>query len=566
MQRPSLFTRDPATLFSALPGPLRERLGIGSCGVRNLLDMAGRGLDAPHNAALGAVYADMLFSALGESPLNGELAGRILNIPELRELIEPDRAALLRSLADAWQRPANLSYFQNLAARRDMAKLRGFLEGRICAEPDNLFWREQALTLAISEGDPDFALAALDSDVLRGLAPVHAAGRWQAFYMAGRHDEGADLAQETEALFGAGFAHARAAESALAGGGRGEGLCRLLASLARSPWRVNELLRASELLDGQDQETAPMRGQVCVLLYTWNKADDLDAALAALARSDLGLARIAALNNGSTDHTARVLAKWQGEFGRDRMSVVELPVNVGAPAARNWLLHAEAKDADWLVYLDDDALVPRDWLGRLGAAVQRLPEAGVWGCRVVDDAQPLLAQSADYHLTPPGAALADAPDLSRIEPHPFKLSNLQIQGLDRGQFNYVRPCASVTGCCHLFRRDRLLEAGDFSLYLSPSQYDDMERDLRMLAKGRLAAYQGHLRVRHRKRTGRSTLVPGQENANALGNRYKMQVLHGAEEIAEATRKDAEAVLADLQARMERVRPALEEQCATDQDS
>lgn len=562
----SLFTRDPAILLPALPDVVQANLTIGSCGMLHLLDTVGRGLSAPHNEALGAVYADMLLSALGESPLSGELAGQILNIPSVVPLLGAERVAMLQALSLAWKRPANLSYLQNLSARRDMDRLRSFLFGRIEAEPENLFWREQALTFSIAEGDADSATRALNCDMLRRLAPVHAAAQWQVAFLAGKHQEAGLLAPKTLPLFGTGFARTRQAEALLADGGRAAGTALLLDALSAAPWRTSELLRVSELLDGTDSATAPMRGQVCVLLYTWNKAEDLDAALGALAASDLGLAHIAALNNGSSDHTATVLAKWQGELGRGRMRIVELPVNVGAPAARNWLQHAEAGDADWLVYLDDDALVPQDWLGRFGAAVHRQPEAGVWGCRVVDDAQPLLVQSVDYHLLTPREPLAEEPQLDRTEPHPFKLSNLHLQGLDRGQFNYVRPCASVTGCCHLFQRERLQEAGDFSLYLSPSQYDDMERDLRMLAKGRLAAYQGHLRVRHRKRTGRSSLLPGQENSNALGNRYKMQVMHAAPEIQASTLTVHAAAQADLATRMKQVWPEQEARCATEPDS
>lgn len=554
----TLFTRDPATLLAALPAGARARLLTGSCGMLQLAEIAGLILAAPHNDILGAVCADMLLSALGESPLNGELAGRMLALPGLSELLGPERRDLLRAVAEAWKRPANDGYLRKLMARREMDKLRSYLAARMEAEPENLFWREQATILAMAEGDAEFAALALGGDALRTPAPVRAAARWQLLFLTGRLDEAARLAEDMEPLYGPGCARARAAEAALAGGGREEGLGLLLEALAAAPWRVNELLRAHELLEGEDRAVAPMRGAVRILLYTWNKAEDLDATLGALVRSDLGLARVVALNNGSTDRTAQVLGKWQAELGRERLRIVELPVNIGAPAARNWLLHAEAGDADWLVYLDDDALVPPDWLGRFGAAVRRLPEAGVWGCRVVDDAQPLLCQAVDYHFNPPlpDAAAANVPDLASLQPHPFKLSRLHLQGPDRGQFDYVRPCASVTGCCHLFRRERLEETGDFSLFLSPSQYDDVERDLRMLAGGRLAGYQGHLRVRHRKRSGRSSLLSETENANALGNRYKMQILHDAGEIAASVRADQEALDEDFAARLERVRAAL----------
>lgn len=575
-RHPLLRLPAPSVLFPALPAPVRRSLYVGSCGVLHLLETVGLGLDSlpgkesedrnadpAHDSFFPALYADMLLAALAERPLAHDLAARLPSLPGIKDALGPEQIAELRALEQATASvPQGQRHFQHLAAQRDMQRLRSFVLGRIQAEPDQLFWREHALILAVAEGDADLADHALDADVLQTLPSVHACLSWQAAFLAGRLEQAAKLALDMEPLFGPGVAQTRLAEALLAQNRREAGIQALLQAVAASPWRSNELLRVHELLEGFDTQVRPMRGAGRIFLYTWNKAGDLDRALHALARSNLGLARIVALNNGSTDDTARVLAKWQGELGRDRMGIVELPVNIGAPAARNWLLHAEAGDADWVVYLDDDALVPQDWLGRFGSAVERLPEAGVWGCRVVDHAQPLLAQAVDYQLFPARDAAA-GPDLTSMQPHPFKLSRLHIQGLDRGQFHYARTCASVTGCCHLFQRDRLEQAGDFSLFLSPSQYDDMERDIRMLASGRTAAYQGHLRVEHVKRTGRDSLLPGPENANALGNRYKMQVLHDNAEIRESARVLNQALETDLFSRLERIQTAMEEACSTE---
>jgi hypothetical protein len=56
----------------------------------------------------------------------------------------------------------------------------------------------------------------------------------------------------------------------------------------------------------------------------------------------------------------------------------------------------EVRRREFLVFLDDDVSLPHDWLGRLGAAAALAPRAQVWGCRVVDEANPLVAQSVDY--------------------------------------------------------------------------------------------------------------------------------------------------------------------------
>ncbi len=194
----------------------------------------------------------------------------------------------------------------------------------------------------------------------------------------------------------------------------------------------------------------------------------------------------------------------------------------------------EARAAETLVYLDDDVTLPPDWLQRLGAALEAHPEAGVAGCNVADHQAPHLLQNVAGHLVIPQDALDDRPDLDfqSLAPNPFRLADAHLQGPDWGLFDFVGQCASVTGCCHLFRRAALDAVGPFSLALGPSQYDDFERDLRMLATGRVAVCQGHLRVRHRKRSGLAAQQGGEAaGANALGNRYKMQTMHPRDEIA-----------------------------------
>jgi hypothetical protein len=246
------------------------------------------------------------------------------------------------------------------------------------------------------------------------------------------------------------------------------------------------------------------------------------------------------LNNGSTDATAAVLTAWQGRVGPERLERIELPVNVGAPAARNWLACLPGVRAcRYAAYLDDDALPPPDWIGRLGAAVAAHPRAGVYGCKVVDAANHALIQNADLHIRP-GA-----------EPDPgqpgngLALSDLHLLEPDYGQFDYLRPCVSVTGCCHLFRTRVLADAGGFDLALSPSQFDDLEHDLRLNLKGLPAVYQGHLGVGHARRTGEQGKTSPRAAANAFGNLAKIERSHSRREIRDIARQDQARSLQDL---------------------
>jgi GT2 family glycosyltransferase len=542
-----------AAFWGVLPEPLRHRLLLGFTGRLHLLDIAGWCLRSG-DPGLAPLAVDAAQTAFGENPLDGAMAGDLLAAAPLRELLPEPTMRALAAVAASWRRPDNVAYYQRLLARRDLDKILGFVEQQAAREPDNLYWREQGLAMGLTANDPDRAEAL----TLRGfpavpeLAQVRDCAAAHIHAFRGRGADAARLFQRTGDTFGPAFGAAGGGLRMLAEGDLASAHLLLLDGVRRAPWNTSLLLRVHDLLAGHDREQRRLGGSVAVLLYSWNKAVELDATLRSLARSELAGASIFVLDNGSTDDTAGMLRSWQGRFdarlGAGRFTVVTLPVNIGAAAARNWLMHLDAVAGyDYACYLDDAVELPDDWLLRLGAAVHHYPEAGVWGCKVVDHANPALVQSADSHL------MIDAdgppPDLSRMAPNPFRLSDLHIQTLDSGLFDILRPCASVTGCCHLFRTRTLLETGDFAIHLSPSQYDDMERDLRLCEAGRFPVYQGHLAVRHKKRTGAAARVSGGEEGNALGNKYKMQTMHDRDAVLAAMRAERALLDADLRRKL-----------------
>ena len=297
------------------------------------------------------------------------------------------------------------------------------------------------------------------------------------------------------------------------------------------PWHLNLILRVhAAVLPLEEVGVLPA---TAVLVYSFNKAKYLDATLEALAKSR-GAALIVALDNGSSDATPEVLRGWSERLGDEFLKTVRLPVNVGAPAARNWLAAVrELDEMECAAYLDDDALPPEDWLESLHAARHAHPDAAAWGCRVMDHKAPESIQSADLHLglATSSDGVPEVPfDPYRSQAEPFRLSELHAQVADRGQFDYVRPCVSVTGCCHLLDIERLRDTG-FDLRYTPSQYDDLDRDLREAMVGRLCCYHGGVAVHHRKRSGRAAAMDTRATGNWMGNRYKLFNRFSAEDLA-----------------------------------
>lgn len=329
--------------------------------------------------------------------------------------------------------------------------------------------------------------------------------------------------------------------------GEQETAARHLAGLwAAMPWHANLLLCLHGLLRPLPLVPAASRDHaVAVCIYTWNKAEDLSRTLASLEASRLGRARLFVLDNGSVDATPAVLAACRERLG-DRMETVTLPVNVGAPAARNWLLSLPGvREAEFAAFLDDDLDLPPEWLDELLAAALAHPGAGVVRCRVLDHEPPFAVQSADYHLLPPYMISRNFDDL------PERLSVCNYGGIpDAGLFAYTRPCASVTGCCHLLRRKEIAERGGFDVRFTPTQFDDLERDLRAFAAGGHALYHGRLAVRHRQASGLRRPATALQTAQVMGNKIKLEYLYADTDPEKLLGAQKDLLLADLLARID----------------
>ena len=545
--------------WSGLEEGLRYGLLVGGEGKPHLTGLARMALARAESVPLGL---DLLLAAWEASPLDGGLARTLLDLDRQSRagFLSKGQRRLIRAVADNWAIPADAAHLEilsTLAARREHKPLLVWLFRRGQAEPGNLFWRQHLLDTAYLLADWPAVAAARAAPWPEGTQEIQAKIRADADFQQG--DFSAALAGYAQAdPLRPALARAAAALAAL--GRTHEAVEALGQARLHSPWNVNLTLRQYDLCflpglaargqarsakgagpfgPGHDGLAHHGLGRVAVCLYTAGKAQEIDATLAALAASNLHGVQVVVLDNGSQDGTPQVLAAWRQRLGQ-AMAVLTLPVNIGAPAARNWLMHHEAVAAsDFTAYLDDDALVPADWLARLAVAVQAYPQAGVWGCKVADLPVPARIQSIDIHF------LEDDGDTPAF-------SSLCGQDLDFGQFDYLRPCLSVTGCCHLFRTKELLTSGGFDIRFSPTQYDDCDHDLRLVDAGRLPVYQGHLRVAHARLSGALLHQNPVATANSQGNLLKLAGKHPLEERQRLRLLDGERMLEDFTGKEERL--------------
>ena len=113
----------------------------------------------------------------------------------------------------------------------------------------------------------------------------------------------------------------------------------------------------------------------------------------------------------------------------------------------------------------------------------------------------------------------------------------------------MRPCISVTGCCHFFTAASIERVGNFDLRFSPSQFDDFERDLRAAEKGELVLYQGHLCVRHIKRNNMAAGINTTQQANVAGNLTKLWRTYSPDQVERIAESDLRRISQDMQKRL-----------------
>ncbi len=535
--------------WKTLPRGLAEPLLKGSVGKARLCAMAetalGLGSGLPGEQARGFLRlgADMLLAAWEYDPLDHDLAANLLRVHAVCPCLPLTLEKTARHLAGASAFPKDSTELTAmLYGGRDPAAAWNYLKRMRRKEPENLFWTRQAVFIGLTEGRHK----ELEDWLATSRLPRPLADAFSADLAFAREDYEDAARDYGTAAKGLPFLlwRERLGESLYRLGRREEALALWTEISAARPWHTNLVLRRDDTARDRDLPGSTPEGGGAVLLYSWNKAVCLNMALEALAASDLGGALVCVLDNGSSDETPDMLRAWRDRLG-EGLLVVTLPCNIGAPPARNWLLSLpETRKRDWVAFLDDDAIVPPDWLRRFGRAMEAHPRGEVYGCRVVDHAAPMSLQSADFHLDP-GGSFGGKGGLEPLHERRFVISDVHYAVRDFGQFSYLRPCVSVTGCCHLFRREALDRIGHFDLCYAPTQYDDVEHDIRHALRGQLPIYQGHLRVAHMQSSGQAAWKDPVKLLASWANLFKLQTKYTQEEFDAIRERDHQSLLADM---------------------
>ena len=542
--------------WEALPDNIRTRLLQAGVGTGLVFESAHEVFQAVGNAAtehrmeLFSLGCDMVSSVWEQAPLESGIAATLWSLHEQKPFLPGDVAGFVKFCSK--QSPpddATAQHFSPATSANMLAYEKKLMQGAAEGHAASFYIISRAVEHAFREHRVDW---------LRQL--LHKAKALPRPLRQGLLAD-TDFADEQWEAAAEGYSQAYAALPLLTWQNRkAQCLYRLQQSKAaldlwhkswqQRPWQVNTLLRLSDIVMRRDKAGDFPPGQGAVLLYSWNKSQDMDATLQSLAASELGQGqdvRIMVLDNGSTDQTPVVLQKWAAHFA-GRMHVETLPVNIGAPAARNWLLALpQVQKADWAAFLDDDVAVPSDWLRHLWGALQAYPQSGVACGHAVDFDAPMHQQWTDMHVVP----LDLPPDTEETDLHErFAFTSPHEQAFDFGDFSFMRPCVTAIGCCHMFTRQAMNAGGYFDIRFSPSQSDDVDHDLRRCLDGNFPIYNGHLRILHKRSTGYHKGRNQRAWASAVGNWFKLQNSYTRAEVAKLHALDAQHMWDDVRHRLD----------------
>jgi GT2 family glycosyltransferase len=491
--------------------------------------------NSPQKAELLTLGSELLYWSWQRDPLNSGILDPLLQGASQAGFLEDAPSAFLSGLKKALDGPPPAEGIA-AALAEDPAGTFKMLLPAVHDETTALHILSQCWETLLKLGNAALPQAMLNNAKIPELLKARLQAEF-AFHFLAPDEALAVIAKVDQGLF-AWWKQYYQAELQLRMGDGDKAAAGFSALWRRIPWHVNLAHKLRTLLSPLPlDEMLLERESVAVCVYSWNKAEPLRDTLESLATSKLGKARIVVMDNGSDDGTAAVIEASRALYPADRFESLRVPTNLGAPGARNWMLALESvKACDHVAFLDDDVLLPGDWLvALLGRAVD-MGKYGAVGCRITSSQGPAGLQSADYHLARlKQLGIEDFEERDRI-----LLPELTLGRLDDGIFSYDRACISVTGCCHLISAESIRDVGAFDIRFNPTQFDDLDRDLRCNKAGFPVYYHGSLAVQH---VGHSSLAKAKTPAavgHIFGNKMKLEGKYEDAEIVDLAERDFEA--------------------------
>ena len=172
--------------------------------------------------------------------------------------------------------------------------------------------------------------------------------------------------------------------------------------------------------------------KVSIILLNWNNPDDTIECLESLKQITYPHYDIIVVDNHSTDDSIIKLESI------DNIFIIKNDSNVGFAGGNNvGIEYALKKSADYVLLLNNDTVVDKDFLSNLIKKIQPEKEVGIVGGKI-------------YYYDDPQKIWAAGGGITKFAKRTFQYGENKK---DAGQFNTEKEVDFISGCCMLVRKE-----------------------------------------------------------------------------------------------------------------
>ncbi len=205
-----------------------------------------------------------------------------------------------------------------------------------------------------------------------------------------------------------------------------------------------------------------------IIILAYNKSEFTSLCLQSLLSIRDARFEVLVVDNGSTDNTPEILSVFTSAFAGvgQSLRVIRNAENIGAPAGRNQAM-IEARGR-YIALLDNDIVAgSREWLHDMIQYLERSPETGMVGPKLIYAEPPHRIQCAGAGISKRGKVLFMGRGMDRSDP----------------AFCKKREVQALISACVVLPRSVYERTGDMDTDFSPVQFEDLDYCYRIREQG-----------------------------------------------------------------------------------
>jgi GT2 family glycosyltransferase len=219
-------------------------------------------------------------------------------------------------------------------------------------------------------------------------------------------------------------------------------------------------------------------GCIAIIVLNFNKKPDLLEALESIFDSDYPNFKVVVVDNDSSDGSADAVAE-----NFPQAHLIRNSENSGVSKGRNigWRYADKTYEFEYVIFLDDDTVVTKDFLTKLVDAYDHHPEAGVLAGKA-------FTNIANKQLMSVGI---------NVNFYTGLVYDLGVGELDHGQYDVPREVDAAGGFAFMVRADLFRQLDAFDERYSPYGWEDVDFSLRARKVGHTVRYVPSARLCHK---------------------------------------------------------------------